>query len=69
MKYDNDYVKNLEYCLYFANAKVVELSTPYNLTINEIEQEIRSLKELKAILESYKEPINIKLEEKKLRKK
>lgn len=64
MNYDNQYVHDLESLLYFANKKVEQLSQPYTLTINEMEQEIRSLKELSGILKDIKEPIKIQLEPK-----
>ena len=64
MNYDNQYVHDLESLLYFANKKVDQLSQPYTLTINEMEQEIRSLKELSGILKNIQEPIRIQVEPK-----
>lgn len=55
------YLRNL---LKLANHKIVNLSKPYDLTINEIEYEIRSLESLQEILETYENPVNIKLEAK-----
>ncbi len=60
------YLRNL---LKLANHKIINLSKPYNLTINEIEQEIRSLEQLREILLDYKDPVNIKLEPKTFGKK
>lgn len=60
------YLKNL---LKLANHKIVNLTKPYNLTIDEFEQEIRSLEELKEILQDYKEPVKIQLESKSFGKK
>lgn len=69
MKYDNQYVQDLETNLHIANRKLVQLSKPYDLTINDRQETIRSLKELKAILENYKEPVKIELKEKTLQKR
>ena len=69
MNYDNQYVHDLESLLYFANKKVEQLSQPYTLTINEMEQEIRSLKELSGILKNIQEPIRIQVEPKTFSKR
>lgn len=57
-------IKYLRNLLKLANRKILNLTKPYKLTIDEIEQEIRSLEELKEILEQYQNPINISLEPK-----
>lgn len=69
MNYSDDYVKNLEYCLYMANMKVQELSKPYDIEINDIEKEINSLKQLQSLLSGVKQPVNIKIKTKTLGKK
>ena len=62
-------IKDLEMSLYMANRQVINLSKPYDLTINDRQEVIKSLKELKAILEEYKEPVKIELKEKTLGKR
>ena len=64
--YDKRYVDDLESLLYFANMKVQELSRPYGVVINDKEEEIRSLKELQALLKGVEQPVNIKIKTKTL---
>lgn len=69
MKTDINYVNDLESLLYFANMKVQELSRPYDVVINDREEEIRSLKELQALLKGVEQPVNIKVKTKRLGQK
>lgn len=59
----------LEQLLYYANMKLVNATKPYELTIEERTEEIRTLEELRNILNEYANPINIELKVKKLGKK
>lgn len=59
----------LEQLLYYANMKLVNATKPFELTIEERTEEIRSLEELKGILDQYANPVNISLKIKKLGKK
>jgi CRISPR/Cas system-associated exonuclease Cas4 (RecB family) len=59
----------LEQLLYYANRKLVNATKPYELTIEDREETINSLEQLKGILEQYSNPVNIKIKEKKLGKK
>ena len=56
----------LEQLLYYANRKLINATKPYELTIEERKEEIRSLEELKGILDQYANPVNISLKVKKL---
>ena len=67
--YDKRYVDDLESLLYYANRKVEMLSRPYNVEINDREEEIRSLKELQELLKGVEQPVNIKIKTKKLGQK
>lgn len=59
----------LETLLNYANMKLVNATKPYELTIEERTEEIRSLEELKGILDQYANPVNISLKVKKLGKR
>lgn len=69
MKTDINYVNDLESLLYYANRKVEMLSRPYNVEINDREEEIRSLKELQELLKGVEQPVNIKIKTKSLGQK
>lgn len=69
MKTDINYVNDLESLLYFANRKVEMLSRPYDVEINDKEEEIRSLKELQELLKGVEQPVNIKIKTKRLGQK
>lgn len=62
-------IKYLRNLLTFANHKIVNLSKPYDLTINEIQQEVRSLEQLREILLEFEQPVEIHLEPQVLGKK
>lgn len=64
-----DKEKELETLLSYANRKLINATKPYELTIEERTEEIRSLEELKGILDQYANPVNISLKVKKLGKK
>lgn len=66
LKEENDYLKNLVKIL---SNRLVYSTKPYDLTLNEIHEEIRTLEELREILEFIDEPVNIKLEKKEFGKK
>lgn len=55
-------IRNLKFILSMVNTKLVNMNKPYNLTINEIQQEIRTLEDLREILKNYQEPIKIEIE-------
>ena len=55
-------IRYLRHLLSMVNTRLVNLTKPYDLTINEIQQEIRTLEDLRDILQEYKEPVSIKLE-------
>jgi hypothetical protein len=69
MKTDINYVNDLESLLYYANRKVEMLSRPYDVVINDREEEIRSLKELQELLKGVEQPVNIKIKTKRLGQK
>lgn len=62
-------IRYLKFLLTMINNKIVNMTHPYNLTINEIQQEIRTLEDLREILINYKEPIKIELEPQKFGKR
>ncbi len=55
-------IRYLRYLLSMINTKLVNMTHPYNLTINEIQQEIRTLEDLREILKNYQEPVKIEIE-------
>lgn len=62
-------IRYLKFLLTMINNKIVNMTHPYNLTINEIQQEIRTLEDLREILINYQEPIKIELEPQKFGKR
>lgn len=66
LKEENDYLKNLVKIL---SNRLVYSTKPYDLTINEIHEEIRTLEELRELLEFFHEPVEIKLEKREFGKK
>ena len=62
-------IRYLKFLLTMINNKIVNMTHPYNLTINEIQQEIRTLEDLREILEEYKDPITIKLQPQEFRRR
>ena len=57
LKEENDYLKNLVKIL---SNRLVYSTKPYDLTINEIHEEIRTLEELRELLEFFHEPVRKK---------
>ena len=58
------YTSNLESLLYYAHQKIDKLTQEYELNINDTNYTIKSLQELKEILQPYQEQtINIKIRE------
>lgn len=66
LKEENDYLKNLVKIL---SNRLVYSTKPYDLTINEIHEEIRTLEELRELLTFFHEPVEIKLERKEFGKR
>ena len=60
------YLKNLVRIL---SNRLVYSTKPYDLTINEIHEEIRTLEELRELLEFFQQPVEIKLEKREFGKK
>lgn len=60
------YLKNLVRIL---SNRLVYSTKPYDLTINDIQQEIRTLEELRELLEFFQQPVEIKLEKREFGKK
>ena len=69
MKYSIEYCHELELLLQQATRQVAELSRPYDVEINDKEEEIRSLKQLQSLLSGIEQPVNIKINNKKLDKR
>lgn len=55
-------IRYLKFLLSMVSKKMINLTKPYDLTINEIQQEVRSLEQLREILLEYKGPVDIHLE-------
>ena len=60
------YLKNLVRIL---SNRLVYSTKPYDLTINDIQKEIRTLEELREMLEFFQQPVEIKLEKREFGKK
>lgn len=58
---DIEYVNEIESSLYHANKVIDELTRPYVVNINGVENTVQSLKAMKKLLEQYQEPINISM--------
>ena len=61
-----DYLRNMVKIL---SNRLVYSTKPYDLTINEIHKEIRTLEELRELLELFQQPVEIKLEKREFGKK
>lgn len=61
-----NYLRNMVKIL---SNRLVYSNKPYDLTINEIQKEIRTLEELREMLEMFQQPVNIKLEKREFGKK
>lgn len=66
--YDINYIHGIEYELYRANKRIDELTQPYEFTVNGITERVRELKDIRKILEDYKDQA-ITVEMKKIRVK
>ena len=53
--YDINYIHGIEYELYRANTRIDELTAPYEFTVNGVTERVRELKDIKKILEDYKD--------------
>lgn len=60
------YLKNMVRIL---SNRLVYSNKPYDLTINEIQKEIRTLEELRELLLMFEQPVEIKLEKREFGKK
>ena len=60
------YLKNMVRIL---SNRLVYSNKPYDLTINDIQKEIRTLEELREMLELFEQPVEIKLEKREFGKK
>lgn len=61
-----NYLRNLVKIL---SNRLVYSTKPYDLTINDIRKEIRTLEELRELLLMFEQPVEIKLKKHELRKK
>ena len=64
MNYSIEYCHELEILLQQATRQVAELSRPYDVEINDREEEIRSLKQLQSLLNGVEQPVSIKIKTK-----
>ena len=60
------YLKNMVRIL---SNRLVYSNKPYDLTINDIQKEIRTLEELREMLLMFEQPVEIKLEKREFGKK
>lgn len=49
--------------------RLVYSTKPYDLTINEMQKEIRTLEELRELLLAFEQPVNIKLDKREFGKR
>lgn len=61
-----NYLRNMVRIL---SNRLVYSNKPYDLTINDIQKEIRTLEELRELLLMFEQPVNIKLEKREFGKK
>lgn len=61
-----NYLRNMVKIL---SNRLVYSTKPYDLTINDIQKEIRTLEELREMLELFEQPVEIKLEKREFGKK
>lgn len=61
-----NYLRNLVKIL---SNRLVYSTKPYDLTINDIQKEIRTLEELRELLLMFEQPVNIKIEKREFGKK
>lgn len=61
-----NYLRNMVRIL---SNRLVYSTKPYDLTINDIQKEIRTLEELREMLEMFQQPVEIKLEKREFGKK
>lgn len=61
-----NYLKNMVKIL---SNRLVYSTKPYDLTINDIQKEIRTLEELRELLLMFEQPVEIKLEKREFGKK
>lgn len=61
-----NYLRNMVRIL---SNRLVYSTKPYDLTINDIQKEIRTLEELRELLLMFEQPVNIKIEKREFGKK
>lgn len=61
-----NYLKNMVKIL---SNRLVYSNKPYDLTINDIQKEIRTLEELRELLLLFEQPVNIKIEKREFGKR
>lgn len=61
-----NYLRNMVRIL---SNRLVYSTKPYDLTINDIQKEIRTLEELREMLTMFEQPVEIKLEKREFGKK
>ena len=61
-----NYLRNMVRIL---SNRLVYSTKPYDLTINEMQKEIRTLEELRELLLAFEQPVEIKLEKRTLGKR
>ena len=61
-----NYLRNMVRIL---SNRLVYSTKPYDLTINDIQKEIRTLEELRELLLMFEQPVDIKLEKREFGKK
>lgn len=65
----DDEIRYLKNMVKMLSNRLVYSTKPYDLTLNEIQAEIRTLEELREMLELFNEPVTIKLEKHEFGKK
>lgn len=68
--YDINYIHGIEYELYRANTRIDELTAPYEFTVNGITERVKELKDIKKILENYKDQaVTVEMKKIKVKRK
>ena len=65
----DDEIKYLKNMVKILSNRLVYSNKPYDLTINDIRKEIRTLEELRELLLMFEQPVEIKLEKREFGKK
>lgn len=68
--YDINYIHGIEYELYRANKRIEELTNPYEFTVNGVTERVRELKDIRKILEDYKDQaVTVEMKKIKVKRK